>query len=245
MVVSLSRAAAQVPRASRRAGSRWQAPRSRARGIHHVQRLQRDHGRGTRHPCTPHGPLLTYAGLQRGLWTAISCGRVGMPTLRPEDVARLARAYYHADLLVIDETSVRGEDGRWHYRDLRMRAEWPMRSRGLSSRESSHRNRPLRYDGRVVVTLCAEEILSPAGDNRGHQPATAHTGGAPTGARATGGRGDADGQSRGRPGGTRRSGDCPSTRCSRTHLAEHRLHLASPAPNGRSGDGTGVISFAL
>jgi hypothetical protein len=45
---------------------------------------------------------------------------VGTPTLRLEDVARLARAYYHADPQVIDETSVRGEDGRWRYRDPRM-----------------------------------------------------------------------------------------------------------------------------
>ena len=45
---------------------------------------------------------------------------VGAPTLRPEDVARLARAYYHADPQVIDETSVRGADGRWRYRDQRL-----------------------------------------------------------------------------------------------------------------------------
>jgi len=47
---------------------------------------------------------------------------VGTPTLRPEDVVRLARAYYHADPLVIDETSVRGEDGRWRERDARRHA---------------------------------------------------------------------------------------------------------------------------
>jgi hypothetical protein len=29
---------------------------------------------------------------------------VGTPTLRPEDVARLARAYYHADPQLIDES---------------------------------------------------------------------------------------------------------------------------------------------
>jgi hypothetical protein len=34
-----------------------------------------------------------------------------------------------------------------------------MHSPAPNSRESAHRNRPLRYDGRVVVTLCAEEIL--------------------------------------------------------------------------------------
>ena len=34
-----------------------------------------------------------------------------------------------------------------------------MRSRARSSRESAHRNRPLRYDGRVVATLCADDVL--------------------------------------------------------------------------------------
>jgi hypothetical protein len=34
-----------------------------------------------------------------------------------------------------------------------------MRSRARSSRECAHRNRPLRYDGRVVVTLCADDVL--------------------------------------------------------------------------------------
>src|SRR5215472_6034574 len=36
---------------------------------------------------------------------------------------------------------------------------WPTPSSGRNSRECAHRNRPLRYDGRVVVTLCADEIL--------------------------------------------------------------------------------------
>lgn len=40
--------------------------------------------------------------------------------MRPEQVARLARAYYHADPQVIDETSERCEDGIWRYRDPRM-----------------------------------------------------------------------------------------------------------------------------
>ena len=48
---------------------------------------------------------------------------VGTPAVRPELIARLARAYYHADLQLIDETSERGEDGVWRYRDPRMRAE--------------------------------------------------------------------------------------------------------------------------
>jgi hypothetical protein len=45
---------------------------------------------------------------------------VGTPAVRPEQVARLARAYYHADLQVIDETCERGEDGAFRYRDPRM-----------------------------------------------------------------------------------------------------------------------------
>jgi hypothetical protein len=36
---------------------------------------------------------------------------VGTPAIRPEQVARLARAYYHADLQVINETSERASGG--------------------------------------------------------------------------------------------------------------------------------------
>jgi hypothetical protein len=48
---------------------------------------------------------------------------MGTQTLRPADLARLARAYYHADPQLIDETSVRGEDGSFHYRDPRRRSQ--------------------------------------------------------------------------------------------------------------------------
>src|ERR1051326_5301038 len=111
-----------------------------------------------RHPRVSHGPLLPAARKPRGLRTATSCGRVGTPTLRPEDVSRLARAYYHADPQVIDETSVRGEDGRWHERDPRMQRVADALTRAELT-QCAHRNRPLRYDGRVVVTLCAEDML--------------------------------------------------------------------------------------
>lgn len=83
---------------------------------------------------------------------------VGTPAVRPELIARLARAYYHADPQLIDETSVRGEDGVWHYRDPRMKRVADALTRAELT-QCAHRNRPLRYDGRVVVTLCAEEIL--------------------------------------------------------------------------------------
>jgi hypothetical protein len=53
---------------------------------------------------------------------------------------------------------VRGEDGRWRYRDPRMQRVADALTRAELT-QCAHRNRPLRYNGRVVVTLCAEEIL--------------------------------------------------------------------------------------
>ncbi len=83
---------------------------------------------------------------------------VGTPTLRPEDVARLARAYYHDDPQLIDETSVRGADGRWRYRDPRLQRVADALTQAELT-QCAHRNRPLRHDGHMVVTLCAEDIL--------------------------------------------------------------------------------------
>jgi hypothetical protein len=83
---------------------------------------------------------------------------VGTPAVRPEQVARLARAYYHADPQVIDEMSERGEDGTWRYRDLRMQRVANALVRAELT-QCAHRSRPLRYNGRVVVTLCADEVL--------------------------------------------------------------------------------------
>ena len=59
---------------------------------------------------------------------------------------------------MIDESSERAEDGTWHYRDPRMQrvADALIRS---ELTQCAHRNRPLRHDGRVVVTLCAGEML--------------------------------------------------------------------------------------
>jgi hypothetical protein len=51
---------------------------------------------------------------------ATSCSSWGRPRCARAHVARLARAYYHADLEVIDETSERGADGAWRYRGPRM-----------------------------------------------------------------------------------------------------------------------------
>jgi hypothetical protein len=77
---------------------------------------------------------------------------VGTPAVARAQVARLARAYYHADPEVIDESE-------------RARREWCLalpRSAHASRvanaliraevTQCAHRNRPLRYDGRMVVT---------------------------------------------------------------------------------------------
>jgi hypothetical protein len=52
---------------------------------------------------------------------------VGTPAVRPEQIVRLARAYYRDDPQALDETAERGEDGAWNYRDARVRAEWRIR----------------------------------------------------------------------------------------------------------------------
>src|SRR5215831_10736380 len=42
---------------------------------------------------------------------------------------------------------------------MRECSAWPMRVSRAELTQCAHRNRPLRYDGRVVVTLCADDIL--------------------------------------------------------------------------------------
>ena len=131
---------------------------SRARGTHHVQGLQaRDGGEALGIPAQRTGHFWGMRG-SNALEDCDILLVVGTPTLRPEDVARLARAYYHADPQLIDETSVRGEDGRWHYRDPRLQRVADALTRAELT-QCAHRNRPLRYDGRVVVTLCADDVL--------------------------------------------------------------------------------------
>jgi hypothetical protein len=78
---------------------------------------------------------------------------IGTPALSPHDLARLARALWHRDPTPIDENCDETADVR-RYCDPRLQrlAEY------LSHAEltqCAHRNRPLRYDGRTVVTLCA------------------------------------------------------------------------------------------
>jgi hypothetical protein len=78
---------------------------------------------------------------------------VGTPSLQPEDVKRMARALYADDPAPLDE-GCDAHSGDWRYHDTRMQRV----AEALSHAEltqCAHRNRPLRYDGRVVVTLCA------------------------------------------------------------------------------------------
>src|SRR5215831_16469954 len=42
---------------------------------------------------------------------------------------------------------------------MRECSAWPMRVSRAELTQCAHRNRPLRYDGRVVVTLCADDVL--------------------------------------------------------------------------------------
>lgn len=100
---------------------------------------------------------------------------VGASAVRPELISRLARVYYHADSAAINETSVRGEDGVWRYRDTRR----PRRVYNAVVRAELTRVRPselpaARSAGAWRVTLCADEVLSSFGDNGDHQPAAAH-----------------------------------------------------------------------
>jgi hypothetical protein len=81
---------------------------------------------------------------------------VGTPSPNPEDVKRWARALYASDPEPLDEHAERIE-GRWRYRDARLQHFADYLSRAELT-QCAHRNRPLRYDGRTVVTLCAGAV---------------------------------------------------------------------------------------
>jgi hypothetical protein len=81
---------------------------------------------------------------------------VGTPTLHPDDVYRMARALYHSDPNPVDPTAQRVY-GAWRYTDWRMRrlSDYLIRA---ELTQCAHRNRPLRHDGRVVLTFCIGDI---------------------------------------------------------------------------------------
>ncbi|MBA3825275.1 MAG: hypothetical protein H0X24_15420 [Ktedonobacterales bacterium] len=83
---------------------------------------------------------------------------VGTPALAPNQVIRLAEALYWHEVK-INPRCEEGADGHWHYVDPRCQAL----ADSLINAEltqCAHRNRPLRHDGRIVVTLCQGEIAN-------------------------------------------------------------------------------------
>jgi hypothetical protein len=81
---------------------------------------------------------------------------VGTPTLSPETVSRLARTLYHQDPEPITEGS--HHDGhRWIYDDRRVdNLACYLTSAELT--QCAHRHRPLRYDGRMTISICESDI---------------------------------------------------------------------------------------
>jgi hypothetical protein len=88
---------------------------------------------------------------------------IGTPTPNLDQVEWWARALYRDDPTPIDTTTEKDEDGRPHYVDMRLR-ELVDHLTYTELTQCAHRNRPLRYDGRTVVTFCLGEI--------GYLPAT-------------------------------------------------------------------------
>jgi hypothetical protein len=81
---------------------------------------------------------------------------VGTPALQPDDVLRMARALYADDPVPLDE-ACDANSGDWRYRDSRLQRVADALSHAELT-QCAHRNRPLRHDGRVVVTLCAGDV---------------------------------------------------------------------------------------
>ena len=190
----LARAIAECRYLRRERGSGWHPGGRWTRGLDHAQRLRTCQPRALGIPAHRTG----HCWGMRGSNSLEDCDVflvVGTPAVRPEKVERLACAYYHADPQVVDEASVRGEDGVFHYRDPRIQRVANALARAELT-QWAHRNRPLHYDGRLVVTLCADEVL--------YLPVTTEITSLPQltrgaiaiGTRASGRGGCADGQSR-------------------------------------------------
>jgi hypothetical protein len=83
---------------------------------------------------------------------------VGTPTPTPDEVERLARAFYRADIKPIDPTCKKQEDGTLAFADPRMqRVANAMIEAELS--QCAARNRAIRTDGKIVVTFCASKEI--------------------------------------------------------------------------------------
>jgi hypothetical protein len=81
---------------------------------------------------------------------------VGTPTLRDEETYRLARALSHADPVPIDPRAHR-RDGQRFFVDARMQRLTDYLIRAELA-QCAHRNRPLPYDRRMVITFGISEV---------------------------------------------------------------------------------------
>lgn len=83
---------------------------------------------------------------------------LGTPTLRPDEVIRLARALWHDDPNPINPTSNKDEElGKYIYEDPRLERLNAYLTRAELT-QCAHRSRALRHPGRIVITLCKSEI---------------------------------------------------------------------------------------
>ena len=79
---------------------------------------------------------------------------VGTPTPNLDAAAAWARALYRDDPEPIDTETVEGDDGVKRFRDERLKGVLDHLTNAELT-QCAHRNRPLRFDGRTVVTLSA------------------------------------------------------------------------------------------
>lgn len=83
---------------------------------------------------------------------------LGTPTLRPDEVIRLARALWHDDPKPINPASNKDEEtGKYIYEDPRLERLNAYLTRAELT-QCAHRSRALRHPGRIVITLCKSEI---------------------------------------------------------------------------------------
>lgn len=82
---------------------------------------------------------------------------VGTPTPNLDEVVWFARALYWDDDVPIDTTTRQDERGIPRYRDARLQGVVDYLVNAELT-QVAHRNRPLRHDGRTVITLCMGDI---------------------------------------------------------------------------------------
>jgi hypothetical protein len=82
---------------------------------------------------------------------------VGRPALAEDDIFRLGSFLYANDPQALTPGMQQAKDKTWHYRDSRLEQLATSITRAELT-QCAHRNRPLIYDGRTVVTFCDEAI---------------------------------------------------------------------------------------